>query len=313
MKEIPIRVCGDHWINPSEVREYLQQSTDEDVILDLGAEGACIRTLGIEQMVLEYCGPQRVTVKNWPNAVATTVFQRAYTPRLSHFFWMSDQYQSRIVGGTHEHLFGLFIGRRTISRGVIMYDMFHNYDVLPSVMIDKNPAQWNVHSPGRVLEQIDDWLDPAKEVDFKNWWAHCPVDSIDNHSISEQYDTAHNTNRDLLNHYHRFDIEVVAETYTLGDTFFPTEKTVRPLLAGKPMLVYGPRNFLARLRELGFKTYDTVWNEEYDNLEGSKRWAAMRTVLDYISHNREVYWDTIAIAQYNQSHLQTLIEKYRPT
>jgi hypothetical protein len=71
--------------------------------------------------------------------------------------------------------------------------------------------------------------------------------------------------------YSIFDIELVAETYCHGDTFFVTEKTVRPIVAGKSMMVYGPQNYLARLRDLGFQTWNHIWDETYDQLTGALR------------------------------------------
>ena len=57
-------------------------------------------------------------------------------------------------------------------------------------------------------------------------------------------------------------------------------------MAQKPMLVYGPRNFLARLRDLyGFRTYSDCWDEGYDDLEGAPRWRAMWRAMQDISGN----------------------------
>lgn len=46
--------------------------------------------------------------------------------------------------------------------------------------------------------------------------------------------------------------------------FFMTEKTVKPLLVGQPFVIMAAPGWLAKLRELGFKTFDALWDESYD-------------------------------------------------
>ena len=45
---------------------------------------------------------------------------------------------------------------------------------------------------------------------------------------------------------------------------FITEKTYKPIYMQHPFMVYGHSNTLARLRELGFVTFDNLFNEAYD-------------------------------------------------
>ena len=46
--------------------------------------------------------------------------------------------------------------------------------------------------------------------------------------------------------------------------FFLTEKTIKGLITGMPFVSVSHRNFLVRLRELGFETYNSLWDESYD-------------------------------------------------
>jgi hypothetical protein len=132
--------------------------------------------------------------------------------------------------------------------------------------------------------------------------------------VRDQFSGDHNTNASLLRWYPSFDIELVAETYCHGDTFFVTEKTVRPIVAGKSVIIYGPQNFLARLRDLGFQTWHHIWDETYDQLTGPKRWHAMRMVIDDLikRDQQQLYQQCQQIVQHNQQQANTLIKKYRP-
>ena len=210
-----------------------------------------------------------------------------------------------MIQPTSEYRFGLFVGRKTLSRGRIIYDM-HDQDCLVSVMNHDYPSYWERSPQGFNAEDQFDWITD----NVKTWWSQCSLTSIDGFNIKDQYNPLYNTNASLLSHYHRFDIEIVAETYTLGNTFFPTEKTIRPLMAAKPVLIYGPKKFLFRLKELGFKTYSDCWDESYDNFEGMPRWQAIKQQIDSITPAQIA--QAKIIADFNRQHLELLIKKYKP-
>ncbi len=57
-------------------------------------------------------------------------------------------------------------------------------------------------------------------------------------------------------------IELVPESTI--DYFEPTEKITKPLRAGMPFVVVGPKKFLYYLRKMGFRTFHPFINEDYD-------------------------------------------------
>ena len=60
---------------------------------------------------------------------------------------------------------------------------------------------------------------------------------------------------------------IVAETlYTNHYSQF-TEKTAKPIVAGRPFVVFSGQYFLRNLRSLGFQTFGTVIDESYDAVE----------------------------------------------
>jgi len=79
-------------------------------------------------------------------------------------------------------------------------------------------------------------------------------------------------------------------------------------------LVYGPIDYLVRLRELGFQTWNTIWDESYDAFVGPARWQAMQAVIDdliYMDQER-LYQLCQPIIKHNQQHADILTKKYRP-
>lgn len=108
-----------------------------------------------------------------------------------------------------------------------------------------------------------------------------------------------------LQYYNDFFIDVVAETYTVGNTFFLTEKTMRPISTLTPFITYGPQGFLSNLKNrYGFKTFDNWWDESYDNYQAYERIKRMYRVFDYLdslsdSQKIDIYKDMQDVLQYN--------------
>jgi hypothetical protein len=104
--------------------------------------------------------------------------------------------------------------------------------------------------------------------------------------------------------YVNFLVDVVAETFIHGRSFFPTEKTSRPMQYKKPMLVMSSRNFLHYLRQLGFKTFYEFWSEDYDGFEGRDRYLKILQIIDDLaqlptSTLEQMYKDMQPILEHN--------------
>lgn len=304
MTTITIALFGDYWLNSQEVETKIRSvSTDTPVYLDFQAEGVSVCASGIQQKILDICADtgrsiDSVKIANNPNIYEKTLFENIGATEHERVTSLSKQsFRSHFLAGdllraywrdppavdADARLFGLFIGRRNIARDVILRDcLTESTKFLLSMM----------HDPMGIKQQPDEielesWM-PVEEFEgFQTWRRTVDIPSLDNKSIRDQYTRfvpKPITNSSILDFYNRFRIEIVPETYTRGDTFFPTEKTARPLSAEKPILVYGPKNFLARLRDLyGYQTFGDHWDESYDLLEGPERWRAMRRAMQDIT------------------------------
>jgi hypothetical protein len=323
MLTIPIALSGDYCMNSQEVEDQIRcVGITEPVYLDFQAEGGSVTASGITDMLLHICsetGRSTDTIKliNNPNVVEHTPFENInatksrqhYQPFRSHFLsgdLLRDYWCDAPAVDQSARLFGLFIGRRTVARDMILRECLQQPQrFLLSMMHD----HMGISAVDK--QEIHEWITDAEAQDFQQWRHTIKIASLDNKSIRDQYRRfvpQPETNRSILAFYPQFHIEIVPETYTRGDTFFPTEKTARPIMAQKPMLVYGPKNFLARLRDLyGFRTYGDCWDESYDDLEGAPRWRAMWRAMQDISSN---ILDQRAsdIAQHNRRVLAALKE-----
>ncbi len=119
-----------------------------------------------------------------------------------------------------------------------------------------------------------DWPDPFCHPDFR-FYAYYP------------------------SHYYQTDISVVSET--TQNEFFPTEKIYKPLMLGHPFVVFGGQHSLAKLQQLGFRTFDSMFDESYDLCEyPGERAAAMIQLLPELV-NQNITPQTLDIRQHNRS------------
>ena len=68
---------------------------------------------------------------------------------------------------------------------------------------------------------------------------------------------------------------IVGETNASSDFLFVTEKTLKPIMNLHPFFVVGNPGTLKKLKQLGFKTFDKIWNEDYDSEENFEKRVEM--------------------------------------
>jgi len=109
---------------------------------------------------------------------------------------------------------------------------------------------------------------------------------------------------DLAPKYNQVFCDVVCETVHNGKTFAFTEKIARCWMTKTPFLVFGPKNYLANLKRLGIKTFETFWNEQYDRHENVNRISMIQQQINHI-HSM----DTTRLQEiYHSSEMQSILE-----
>lgn len=114
----------------------------------------------------------------------------------------------------------------------------------------------------------------------------------------------------LLPLYQDILIDLVAETFVQGTTFFPTEKTGRPIMLKKPMIIMASQNYLDYLHQMGFKTFCDFWDENYDGYEGKERFLRILKLIDTLAQKsvaelEQMYQDMQPILEHNFLLLQS--------
>ena len=108
--------------------------------------------------------------------------------------------------------------------------------------------------------------------------------------------------------YNQTAYSVVAETNLDDDYVFFTEKTVKPLLARRLFLISGNRYSLKTLKELGFKTFDTIIDETYDTVaDYQQRTTMMLHQLKWLCEQDQetILAQAKPIVDHNYIHLTT--------
>ena len=99
---------------------------------------------------------------------------------------------------------------------------------------------------------------------------------------------------------------VVAETNCYNHFNFYTEKIVKPILAGRLFVVFAGKNYLKNLKNLGFKTFDSVIDESYDQLhDDQSRWAMAMQQVEYLidADPTKIRNQIKDIVKHNQNHM----------
>lgn len=288
MYQVHLQISGDQWLNQQQVEQQLSQIVDQHqwVCFDTGAEGISLKNSRILSVIERWANSTQHSkdriVINSPNNFEITPYENLNKSTANHFFSMSGHYYTDVPETLPaSKLFGLFLGRHTQQRDNIAKDCFSLFEkhFLFSIMKSSyavNPWSNELHN----------------------------IRSLDDTAVKDQYTGQIDTNASLLRFYPQFQIELVVETCVAGETFFPTEKTVRAISGKKPMLIFGPKFFIANLKKLGFQTYNQCWDESYDLLEGADRWQAMLKIISNIVNNGYNTNQAQSIAQHNVDHLR---------
>jgi hypothetical protein len=100
---------------------------------------------------------------------------------------------------------------------------------------------------------------------------------------------------------------LITETVVDFPYTFITEKTAKPLAMGHPFIVVGTCHYYRDLRNLGFKTFDSLIDESFDSIDlSSDRLERIIQVVDDLCSNglEDFMCAAESICKYNQQHLQ---------
>ena len=142
----------------------------------------------------------------------------------------------------------------------------------------------NIKLKDRVPLTFNDGIDPEVEN---------PVDDQSHRKFQDSY------------------IHIVAETFQEShpNRLFFSEKIFKPMWYMQPFILLGEPGALAKLQELGYKTFGDYWDESYDNIEDDeerlKQALQSAKTLIQLSHGQlhKLTKEVLPILRHNLAHL----------
>lgn len=178
--------------------------------------------------------------------------------------------------------FGCLFGRMQLGRLLIAHhlDFYHHEKSFVVFQCDKSLIEHQTFGIEEYFSDICEW-----------WMAR---DNPEGHDVSDQKFGEFNWPRNIIYYPDvacRFQIEIVSETDYCSQADY-TEKTWRCLAIGKPFILLCGAGSMAELRRLGFKTYNPLIDESYDEIENlHERIKAIKTEIDRLSLMDQQQWN----------------------
>jgi hypothetical protein len=277
---------SDQFWNKDEFVKFLAQNQNNHISIDIVPEAICLTNLGVYKL-LDCFEFQSVTVNTW-NPLEQHNKYRIVFKGDNFWFDRTQTIDYKLQDWNLNSIFFCFYHRPTAGRlaiasyasqysSQIHFSSGVEVDDLIQFELDKL-LKYDKNSLSRVSQLVNNL-----PILLKPCSNYTPTDGYDYQDpLSEVY-------KSIL-------VDLVVESHVAGCTFFPTEKTVRPMLMKKPFVVFGSKDYLAYLRQMGFRTFNDFWNEEYDGFEGRDRLLSIYKLIDNISKRsindlESMYWD----------------------
>lgn len=118
---------------------------------------------------------------------------------------------------------------------------------------------------------------------FENSW-YKPINVLEDFFESTLADSNCSADFDI-NDYNSTDFEIVLETLFSEDKIHLTEKILRPIALGQPFMLVSTPGSLKFLKDYGFKTFDSVIDENYDTVtDHTERLTCIVKVMKQIAN-----------------------------
>jgi hypothetical protein len=294
---------GDKIWNLHELVEYLSANQNKSINIRISPEAVCLKTIGLYNLLDNFNFEQ-------VNIITQNPFEHSekYNILFRENHWLNKQEfidpDLYLHTWNQQKKFFCFYHRPTAGRLGIASHLLKNHkedthihfsattevDNLAQFELDKL-LTYNISSiteTGELLKTLPLLLAPSNR-----------------YTSTEGYyydDPLTNLYKDIL-------IDVVVESHVKGDTFFPTEKTTRPMWLKKPFIIFASKNYLDYLHQMGFMTFNNFWSEDYDGYEGRDRFVKILQLIDDISKKsrselNDMYWGMEYTLNHNYNLLQ---------
>ena len=172
--------------------------------------------------------------------------------------------------------------------GYNQYEPVRSYDYLALI-------------PMRRIHPHRDWLLQALEP----WLDQCVWSYLERgRSLPNDTDTSDFKGQRYLNPewYNSTCFSIVAESTVSAGEIFITEKTFKPIAFQHPFVVWAQAGVLKRLQDLGFETFENLFDQAYDSEPNNRRRLAL--LVDAVNDFKQMEYskETVQKLQHNHNH-----------
>jgi hypothetical protein len=213
-------------------------------------------------------------------------------PSLEDNFFLKMQTEDIKINKNVNSTFGMFVGRSSWDRlllGSHLYNKHKDKTIQTYRTYLDNPSNMLHIDINRLLWQISSYnnktLSTANVIDSTaHFIKNLPLLLDDNHQgVTHIHWNCGAIGNDIISWYNNIFIDVVCEKMVTGQTFFPTEKTARPLATKTPFLIMASPNYIKNLHKLGFRSFSRFWDESYDYQQGVQRVHSIQSIIDNLA------------------------------
>lgn len=290
-----------HIWNRQDLERYLVANQHNDIYLIVN-EGPDLQAIGLFDL-LDLFEFKSVTIETFNSIEHSLKYQIIPSKSRFKFFKVDNNttpYQNLHLWNQNK-IFSAFYNRPSWHRiGLASYlNCYHSDKTLLNFRYD--PANDNTREEFNLNELFV--KHPESIKNFVNCIDNFPIrlEAQDGYTLGAT--TKQHTDQ-LCQFYPNILIDIVAETFVQGQTFFVTEKTVRPMLLKKPFIAMAAQDHLLYLRQMGFRTFGNFWDEEYDGYANENRYKKIMELIDSLakkslSELEQMYQDMQHVLDHN--------------
>lgn len=299
MHRFELSLANDRIWQINELIKFLISHIDQDILISVNPEAHDLAHCGIYDL-LENFKFRSVSIET-SNCLEKHDRYRILKRPLDLFLISSYWKDYDLTSSGHwdaSKIFGVFYGRPSANRiGIASYLLQHHAE--QSIVI----FAANIDDPdARRLFDVDTLFQyrPHSIIEFGHMISRKHHANISYTGFGHAYDpctSMHHCYRSIM-------IDIISEPNIQGRTFYPTEKFSRCVLMKKPFIAMASANYLGYLRQMGFKTFDAYWEENYDGFACENRYERILALIDQISRMSpgdlaSMYQDMTSTLQHN--------------
>ena len=299
-----VTCTNDQLWNLTELLSFLKENHGQSITLNINPEAINLKEIGLYK-ILDLFDFESVTIITYN----PFEFHSKYTiicRNTTLFLEETVVIDPSLHQWTKDKIFLTMYRRPTASRLGLAGHLFVNHNNTSHIHFSSG-----ISSDDLELYEMNKLLtyDSTSIINVGKMVPNMPLEIASSQYYSK-FGFMSNFDSTLREHYQRILIDIVGETHVLGDTFFPTEKTTRPMWLKKPFIVFASKNYLDYLHQIGFKTFNDFWSEDYDGYEGRDRFIKILQLIDDLAGKsivelEKMYWDMQYVLDHNYNLLLT--------